>query len=81
VIIGVETHVCVPQTAIDLYHEGKEVYIVADCVGSRHHNRPRLGSCAHASGWGAHRIAGDGGVRMARSGEKLSKAVSREFLK
>ena len=35
VIVGVESHVCVLQTALDLYHEGKEVYVVADCVGSR----------------------------------------------
>jgi len=37
VIVGVEAHVCVLQTALDLYHEWKEVYIVADCVGSRRH--------------------------------------------
>jgi nicotinamidase-related amidase len=24
--------------ALDLYHEGKEVYVVADCVGSRRHS-------------------------------------------
>lgn len=35
VIIGVEAHVCVLQSALDLYQEGKEVYCVADCVGSR----------------------------------------------
>ncbi|TMH35832.1 MAG: isochorismatase family protein [Betaproteobacteria bacterium] len=35
IVIGVEAHVCVLQTAIDLYHEGKEVFLVADCVGSR----------------------------------------------
>ena len=35
VIIGVETHVCVLHTALDLYQEGKEVFVVADCIGSR----------------------------------------------
>ena len=35
IVIGVETHVCVLHTALDLYQEGKEVFVVADCVGSR----------------------------------------------
>ena len=35
VIIGTESHVCVLQTAINLKEIGKEVFIVADCVGSR----------------------------------------------
>jgi len=35
VIAGVEAHVCVLQTALELAEEGKAVYVVADCVGSR----------------------------------------------
>ena len=35
VLVGVETHVCLLQTALELLEEGKEVYVVADCVGSR----------------------------------------------
>jgi len=35
VIAGFEAHVCVLQTALELVEEGKEVYVVADCVGSR----------------------------------------------
>ncbi len=35
VMIGVEAHVCLLQTALELVEEGKEVYVVADCVGSR----------------------------------------------
>jgi len=35
VLVGTETHVCLLQTALELLEEGKEVYVVADAVGSR----------------------------------------------
>ena len=35
VIAGVEAHVCVLQTALELAEGGKSVFVVADCVGSR----------------------------------------------
>lgn len=35
VIAGIEAHVCVLQTALELVEEGREVYVVADAVGSR----------------------------------------------
>ncbi|MAY43019.1 hydrolase [Neptuniibacter sp. UBA6509] len=35
VIVGMEAHVCVLQTAIQLKQQAREVYIVADCVSSR----------------------------------------------
>jgi nicotinamidase-related amidase len=35
VVVGIETHVCVLQTALDLLSAGFEVYVVADAVGSR----------------------------------------------
>jgi len=35
VIAGVEAHVCVLQTALELAEEGRSVFVVADCVGSR----------------------------------------------
>jgi len=35
VICGIESHVCVLQTALDLKEQGFEPIVVADCVGSR----------------------------------------------
>lgn len=35
VLAGMEAHVCVLQTAFDLVGQGKDVFVVADAVGSR----------------------------------------------
>lgn len=35
VIAGMEAHVCVAQTALDMIADGYELFIVADAVGSR----------------------------------------------
>ncbi len=35
ILAGIEAHVCVLQTAIDLIQRGCEVHVVADAVGSR----------------------------------------------
>ena len=35
ILVGIETHVCVYQTAIDLLEEGVEVFVIADAVSSR----------------------------------------------
>ena len=40
VLCGIETHVCVAQTALDLLDAGVDVHVVTDAVGSRHpHDR------------------------------------------
>ena len=36
IVCGIETHVCVSQTAHDLLDKGIEVHVPADAVGSRH---------------------------------------------
>ena len=36
ILIGIETHVCVMQTAFELLAQRKKVYVVDDCTGSRH---------------------------------------------
>jgi nicotinamidase-related amidase len=34
-VVGIETHVCVQQTALDLLADGFRVYVAVDAVGSR----------------------------------------------
>lgn len=36
VIAGIETHVCVLQTAVDMLNSGFDVFVVIDAVSSRH---------------------------------------------
>jgi len=43
VIGGIETHICVLQTAADLIKEGFEVYIVKDCCASRNKKEYKAG--------------------------------------
>ena len=43
VICGLETHVCVNQTAHDLLDQGFQVHLLADCVGSRFEHDKRAG--------------------------------------
>jgi nicotinamidase-related amidase len=42
-LAGVETHVCVLQTAFDLSAQGFQVYVAADATGSRHEMDGELG--------------------------------------
>jgi len=35
IVAGVETHICVQQTVLDLIDKGFNVYVAADCCGSR----------------------------------------------
>jgi len=35
VLTGIETHICVLQTALDMLEEGYEVHVALDCTGSR----------------------------------------------
>ncbi|UCE25617.1 MAG: hydrolase [Candidatus Zixiibacteriota bacterium] len=42
-LTGIETHVCVYQTAMDLLHDGFEVHLVQDAVSSRFEANYHLG--------------------------------------
>lgn len=35
ILIGIETHVCMLQTALELRAQGKEVFVVEDCTSAR----------------------------------------------
>ena len=43
IVCGIETHVCVNQTVLDLLERGAEVHVVADAVGSRTEANRELG--------------------------------------
>jgi nicotinamidase-related amidase len=43
IICGIETHVCVNQTVLDLLDRGIEVHVVSDAVGSRSEANRKLG--------------------------------------
>ena len=42
-LCGVETHICVSQTALDLVHLGYQVHVAADAVSSRSGEKHKLG--------------------------------------
>jgi nicotinamidase-related amidase len=43
IVCGIETHVCVNQTVLDLVDAGIEVHVVSDAVGSRTEENRELG--------------------------------------
>lgn len=36
VLAGIESHICLQQTALELRNQGVQVFVAADCIGSRH---------------------------------------------
>lgn len=82
VLAGIESHVCVLQTALGLRARGREVYVVAEAVSSR---RPADRELAFA------RLRGAGVTIVGRemvafewlgsAGDDQFRTVSREFLR
>ena len=42
IICGIETHICILQTSIDLYNKGYEVFVIDEAVGSRNERHKNL---------------------------------------
>lgn len=82
VLTGAEAHVCVLQTALDLLALGKEVFVVAEAVGSRRPEdkslaleRMRQEGCRIVS---REMVAFEW---LHRAGSDLFRQISREFLR
>jgi nicotinamidase-related amidase len=49
VLCGIESHVCVFQTAMDILHQGRKVHVIADAVSSRTEENKQVGLSRMAS--------------------------------
>lgn len=82
VVAGTESHVCVLQTVLDLRARGREVFVVAEAVGSRRPSDKELALArmrAHGIEIVSREMAAFEWLRQAGTDE--FRAVSREFLK
>jgi len=52
ILCGVEAHVCVLQTLIDLQNDGYQTILITDCIGSRK-EKDRMGAITRATWEGA----------------------------
>lgn len=59
VLVGIETHICILQTALDLKHSGWEVFVVANAIGSRRGEDHEVG-LARLSRAGIHIVTSEG---------------------
>lgn len=82
VVAGTESHVCVLQTVLDLRAQGKEVFVVADAVGSRKPTDKEL-ALARMRGHGVQIVSREmvAFEWLKRAGTDEFRAVSQEFLK
>ncbi|WP_375055442.1 hydrolase [Zobellella sp. DQSA1] len=81
IVCGMETHVCVLQTVMDLLKAGKEVFVVADAVGSRTEENRQLG-LARMRDAGARIVSREMVVfeLLHQSGTEQFKSISKQFL-
>ena len=82
VIVGIEAHVCVLQTALELHAAGKEVYLVADAVSSRAPGDVQL-ALERMRAAGVQVVSREMVVFewLRQAGTDSFRAISREFLR
>lgn len=82
VVAGTESHVCVLQTVLDLRAQGKEVFVVADAVGSRKPSDKEL-ALARMRSHGIHVVSREmvAFEWLRQAGTDEFREISREFLK
>ena len=82
VVAGSETHVCVLQTVLDLRAAGKEVYLVADAVGSRRATDRAFG-IERMQQAGAHIVTREmvAFEWLEKAGTEVFREISRNFLR
>lgn len=82
ILTGIETHVCVTQTALDLLATGKEVYVVAEAVGSRRPEDKEL-ALARLRQEGCRIVSREmvAFEWLHRAGTDIFKQISKEFLR
>lgn len=82
IVCGMEAHVCVQQTALDLRWAGKEVFIVAEACGSRDPLQREL-AFARMRGHGIEIVSGEmvAFEWLQRGGTDLFREVHKDFIR
>ena len=82
VVCGIEAHVCVLQTVLELCEQGKEVFVVADAIGSRDPANKTL-AIERMRAHGAEIVAREmvAFEWLHEAGTPLFREVSKEFLR
>ena len=82
VVAGTESHVCVLQTVLDLLGQGRQVFVVAEAVGSRRPSDREL-ALARMRAHGAEIVSREmvAFEWLKQAGTEEFRLVSREFLK
>ncbi len=82
VVVGMESHVCVMQTAIQLKQQAREVYVVADCVSSRNPRDKEL-ALERMRGCGIHIVSREmvAFEWLQKAGTDTFREISKNYLR